>query len=898
MRRIRGIPTATIVVLLMLAGALCWAPAASAASGDTYLWLGAGSDSNWSTPANWECTGSGCATGSTPISDPDSDVLFPEFPQGNVYATTLDQSVTVNTLKIYNSSYSVAGGTNSFTVDGSSVVEGSITASSETFSGAVALYGPTTLTATTVGFGSTVASSSTGTGPYDLTVDGGASFSEDVGDSIALDSLDVTGTATLPGAVSTTGTQTYGGAATLTANTTLSASKATFSSTLDGAYGVTTTGDAEFDGAVGSIAQLTTLQVGGATTIGAGSVSTSGSQGYGGALTLSAAATLTAMHVGVTGLLDAAGNDLTIDAPAELAGGATNLGSLTVDGTLTLSGGTFTAPGPGETFAVSGDLDATGATYTANGGTLTLDGSGAQNLTSAGNTLGSVTIDDGSSVTAEDALDLSGSLAVLSGGELDLDGSSASVAGFAYGGTITNSGSATTLTTAPVANSTDTFSGIVSGAIALQVNGAGTQNLSNAANSYTGGTDISAGTLGVSSDGALGDSSSALTFSGGTLQLQGSFVSSRAATLDAGGGTIDTDGNTSTLSGLISGSGGLTKAGSGTLTLQDALNPYTGGTTLSGGSLEVSSDGALGGSSDGLTFNGGTLLLGASFDSSRKVTVGAEGGMLDTNGKTSTFSGPRSGSGVLTKAGSGTLTLSGKSTSAGLTNVVAGVLEVTGSLAGPLAVQSGASATVTGTVGGHVTVNSGSLACREGTLKGGPVINHGGTLTGGPTAPTHVSAAAGAGQARVSFTPAPAKCFPTTYTVTALPGGRTVSGAKSPITVTGLHNGTTHTFTVRAVNPIATSAPSSPSNAVTIPVPPSISITSPELHGKYSHNQRVLARYSCHDGKGGSGLKSCKGPVADGQPINTKFKGRHTFKVTAISQDGLKTVERITYNVK
>ncbi|MGH3768547.1 MAG: fibronectin type III domain-containing protein [Pseudonocardiaceae bacterium] len=58
------------------------------------------------------------------------------------------------------------------------------------------------------------------------------------------------------------------------------------------------------------------------------------------------------------------------------------------------------------------------------------------------------------------------------------------------------------------------------------------------------------------------------------------------------------------------------------------------------------------------------------------------------------------------------------------------------------------------------------------------------------------------------------------YTVTSNPGGLTASGPAGPITVTGLTNGVSYTFTVIAANANGTSQPSSPSNAVTPTAPP------------------------------------------------------------------------------
>lgn len=86
-----------------------------------------------------------------------------------------------------------------------------------------------------------------------------------------------------------------------------------------------------------------------------------------------------------------------------------------------------------------------------------------------------------------------------------------------------------------------------------------------------------------------------------------------------------------------------------------------------------------------------------------------------------------------------------------------------------------------------------------------------------PGAPTIGTATAGNAQATVTFTaPASDGGSPITgYRVTSTPGGITATGAASPITVTGLTNGTAYTFTVAAQNAIGFSAESSASNSVT-----------------------------------------------------------------------------------
>lgn len=94
-----------------------------------------------------------------------------------------------------------------------------------------------------------------------------------------------------------------------------------------------------------------------------------------------------------------------------------------------------------------------------------------------------------------------------------------------------------------------------------------------------------------------------------------------------------------------------------------------------------------------------------------------------------------------------------------------------------------------------------------------------------PGAPTIGTATSGNAQATVTFS-APASdggSAVTGYTVTSSPGGFTGAGAASPITVTGLANGTPYTFTVTATNAIGVSSASAASNSVT-PTPPPASV--------------------------------------------------------------------------
>jgi trimeric autotransporter adhesin len=89
------------------------------------------------------------------------------------------------------------------------------------------------------------------------------------------------------------------------------------------------------------------------------------------------------------------------------------------------------------------------------------------------------------------------------------------------------------------------------------------------------------------------------------------------------------------------------------------------------------------------------------------------------------------------------------------------------------------------------------------------------TATTVPQAPTIGTATAGEGSATVTYTAgASGGSAITTFTATSSPGSLTGTGA-SPITVSGLTNGTAYTFTVTATNANGTSTASAASNSVT-----------------------------------------------------------------------------------
>ncbi len=85
--------------------------------------------------------------------------------------------------------------------------------------------------------------------------------------------------------------------------------------------------------------------------------------------------------------------------------------------------------------------------------------------------------------------------------------------------------------------------------------------------------------------------------------------------------------------------------------------------------------------------------------------------------------------------------------------------------------------------------------------------------------------------------------------------------------------------------------------------PPSVSIGAPVDGARYVRGQEVVASYGCRDGvagpgvAAGPGIASCTGTVASGSPINTTTFGRHTFTVTATSEDGQQTIRTVSYTV-
>lgn len=304
------------------------------------------------------------------------------------------------------------------------------------------------------------------------------------------------------------------------------------------------------------------------------------------------------------------------------------------------------------------------------------------------------------------------------------------------------------------------FTGTISGGGGIHQMGAGTTVLT-AANTYTGGTTIAAGTLqlgnggtsgslvgGVVNDGLLAFNRSdsmafagAITGSGGVDQvgsgatvltadnsyIGGTRISAGTLQLGDGGtsgrivGNVVNDGTLAfnrsdsvTFAGAISGGGGVHLVGSGTTVLTGA-NSYAGGTTISSGTLQIASDTNLGAGTGGITLDAGTLATTADLTSSRAVVLADAGILFAASGTTFALNGQVSGPGALTKDGSGTLLLAGNSAGyTGDARVAAGTLMVDGVLGGALDIQAAGRLEGNGQVGG--VVHTGTIAPGHGGI--------------------------------------------------------------------------------------------------------------------------------------------------------------------------------------
>ena len=345
---------------------------------------------------------------------------------------------------------------------------------------------------------------------------------------------------------------------------------------------------------------------------------------------------------------------------------------------------------------------------------------------------GAIFVMDGGSLTLGGNTEMRGNRVRLGGGGVR--------AGSVFGDGIFMQGASSTLAFAPDSGATQTVAdaiadqtgsggtGADAGSIGLTKSGAGRLVLSGA-NTYSGGTTVTGGTLSISSNQHLGAASGPLTLDGGTLQTTAPVTMARAITIGSAGGTFQTDANADlTSTGGISGTGSVTKTGDfGALILAGA-NTYTGATTVAG-TLRAGAANTFSAAS-AVTLGGGATLDLNNYDQTIGslagygfVTLGT--GTLTTGADNSStnFMGVMSGSGGFTKIGTGTLTLSRDSSNTGPVTINEGTLRMDNGAVRGLGANS---AIVTVTRGGTLDVN-GIYGLRQ------QINLRGGTLTNGDT---------------------------------------------------------------------------------------------------------------------------------------------------------------------
>ena len=280
-----------------------------------------------------------------------------------------------------------------------------------------------------------------------------------------------------------------------------------------------------------------------------------------------------------------------------------------------------------------------------------------------------------------------------------------------------------------------TISGVLSGTGNVTKSGFGTVNLSNNASTRTGKTAINQGVLGITSEASLGanplaPTADALTVNAGTLRFNAATnIDDPNRGIIVNAGTFDAATGNSTISNVIAGIGGITKVGAQTLIL-NAVNTYTGGTTITAGVLRPNSAAAIPGAAVTLDGTGATLELPDGLSLPHTITIAdLTAGGANSNQKvlrllagatTGTFPGPinitesSGGNFAVNASAGGTLTVSGLITQGGTLTSAAGILK---NGAGTVIVTNPGN-----TMRGPITVNLGILQPSvNGALSSGAV---------------------------------------------------------------------------------------------------------------------------------------------------------------------------------
>jgi autotransporter-associated beta strand protein len=440
---------------------------------------------------------------------------------------------------------------------------------------------------------------------------------------------------------------------------------------------------------------------GGLTKTGTGVFTLSGVNTYTGTTSLLGG---TLALSGGSAIVDSGAVDIT--AGTLLLNASETIGSLGgTGGTVNLGANALTTGGNNASTTYAGSIIGTG--------TLTKTGTGVFTLSGTNTYTGTTTVLGGTlALTNGAAIADTGAVVLTAPGSLALN-SSETIGSLAGSGAVNLN--ANTLTTGGN-NTSTTYTGIMSGTGGLTKAGTGTMTLSGA-NTYSGVTTISGGTLTATGGSAIADVSRVDISAGATLALVnsetiGSLSGSGFVTLGANTLTTGGDNLSFVYTGVISGTGSFTKIGTGNQTLS-GVNTFTGPTTISAGTLTLGGGSAIA-DSVAVTVNApGQLTLSASetigsLAGSGAVNLGANTLTAGGNNSSTSFTGTTGGTGGLTKTGTGTFDVATNLNHTGLTSVNAGTMILNGTMDGSLLVASGANFRGNATISGNVT-NNGTM---------------------------------------------------------------------------------------------------------------------------------------------------------------------------------------------
>jgi fibronectin-binding autotransporter adhesin len=409
------------------------------------------------------------------------------------------------------------------------------------------------------------------------------------------------------------------------------------------------------------------------------------------------------------------------------------------------SNGTFNSSTAG--FVLSGPISGPGGLTKATGDSATITGlntyTGNTTVTGGVLSLGSVETPGVSGPLGNQTASAAGTI-VQTGGTLQLSATDHAD----YSGRLSTAGSQAWAFDTNGQNVT--FATLLQGTgSSLTKAGVGVLALPNA-ETYTGATTVSAGSIDLQNSAALQNSVLAVNTANGVIFDQS--VTANAFTLGGLSGSIaialKNNASTSvpialtlggatnaTYSGVLSSGAGVTKIGTN-IQVFAGLNTYAGNTTIAGGELGASSVETAGASgpfgtattAGALLLTGGAIQYSAAnkFDySSRFSQNGLQNYSVDTNGQTVTWATALTGSSALTKSGTGILVLPTANTYTGNTNLVGGEVQAdvaeTPGVSGPFGNQTASAAGTILMSGGGIqftAVNSFDYSGRFSTAGG------------------------------------------------------------------------------------------------------------------------------------------------------------------------------------